>query len=382
MKDVIARIFGLEANGMQDGLTVFAAVLSAVLAAAAIAVIAVLAAKGRLRVIKTTARLWNRTKLLFQTAFAVLTNSFMIGWLKGGIYSGKLKYICTPGLNCYSCPGAWGACPIGAIQAILNEFDPSSVKYDSGTGQFSMTPRYRFAFYAVGFIMAAGAVCGRLVCGLLCPFGWVQDLLFRIPIPKLRLPRSYDAISRMKRPRLAKAALAADRALRYVKYLVLAVLVVLIPLLSVSEPVFCKYVCPSGMLMGGVPLLASSHALASQAGGVTALKLAVLAAVIVLSVFIYRPFCRYIYPLGAFYALFNPVSLMRYGVDDSACGRCSGCSACASACPMGVDPVKTPNSPECIRCGVCASVCPNKAIHPGFKTKTPEGMAIRTRRRK
>ena len=102
----------------------------------------------------------------------------------------------------------------------------------------------------------------------------------------------------------------------------------------------------------------------------------------VLSVFLYRPFCRYICPLGAIYSFFNPISLYRYGIDDSKCNRCKGCRACANACPMGVDPVKTPNSPECIRCGTCNASCPQKAIHAGFKLKTAEGSAIRTKKSK
>ena len=110
--------------------------------------------------------------------------------------------------------------------------------------------------------------------------------------------------------------------------------------------------------------------------------LCILASLTVISLFLYRPFCRYICPLGAFYSFFNKVSLYRYGIDDSACNRAKGCSACSRACPMGVDPVKDPNSLECIRCGTCSATCPQKAIHAGVKFKTAEGNAIRTRKSK
>ena len=58
-------------------------------------------------------------RLLVQACFAALTNGYLRGFLEGKIYSGPLKQLCVPGLNCYSCPGALGACPIGALQAVL-----------------------------------------------------------------------------------------------------------------------------------------------------------------------------------------------------------------------------------------------------------------------
>ena len=54
-----------------------------------------------------------------QALWAALTNSHISGFVTGKIYTGKLKNVCVPGLNCYSCPGALGACPIGAMQSIL-----------------------------------------------------------------------------------------------------------------------------------------------------------------------------------------------------------------------------------------------------------------------
>ena len=70
------------------------------------------------------------------------------------------------GLTVTSAPGALGACPIGSLQAVLN------------------SPKYHFSFYVIGFLMAAGAFFGRFVCGWLCPFALVQDLLHKIPIGK------------------------------------------------------------------------------------------------------------------------------------------------------------------------------------------------------
>ena len=68
---------------------------------------------------------------------------------------------------------------------------------------------------------------------------------------------------------------------------------------------------------------------------------------------------KYICPLGAFYALFSKVSIVRMRVDTH---KCTDCGACARMCPMNVDPAKHPNSPECIRCGECMRACPMKAL--------------------
>ena len=100
-------------------------------------------------------------RLIIQAAFAALTNGYVRGFAEGRIFTGSTKYVCVPGLNCYSCPGALGACPIGALQATLG------------------SNKYQFAFYVLGFLMIFGALFGRLICGFLCPFGLVQDLLHR-----------------------------------------------------------------------------------------------------------------------------------------------------------------------------------------------------------
>ena len=374
-------LLGIDESMAADPTVRLGAWLTLGVIAVCIAGFIILLAKGRLRVRSFGNKVWQRTKLLIQTMWFALTNSFMIGWIKGTIYQGPIKYMCVPGMNCYSCPGAFGSCPIGALQAILDEFDWKK-SYVSQSGTYVQAPLYWVAVYVIGILMVIGALCGRLVCGLLCPFGWVQDLLYKIPVKKIKLPRNEASINRAAHPGFVRFLLGLDRYLRYAKYAFLIVMVIFLPLMVKANHWFCKYVCPSGMLLGGIPLMSMDKGLADAAGTLTVLKCSILTFIVVLSVFLYRPFCRYICPLGAIYSLFNKVSLYRYGIDDTACNRCKGCSACAKVCPMGVDPVKDPNSPECIRCGTCAASCPQKAIRPGFKLKTAEGRAIRVSKRK
>lgn len=263
-----------------------------------------------------------------QAVWAFLTNSYLAGFLQGKIYQGKLKNLCVPGLNCYSCPGALGACPIGALQAVIGSWN------------------FKLAFYVSGFLIFVGALVGRLVCGWLCPFGLIQDLLHKISF--------FKKISTFR----------GDKLLRKLKYVILVVFVILLPmflvdLLGQGAPYFCKLICPVGTLEGGIPLVLLNSAMHSALGWLYAWKNVLLVATILLSILIYRPFCKYICPLGAIYSLFNRISIFRYRVDEH---KCIHCGACAKVCKMHVDPVKNANDPECIRCGKCKLVCPAGAI--------------------
>ena len=270
---------------------------------------------------------------LVQICTALLYNGNFAGFTDGNIWKGSSKNICLPGLNCYSCPGATGACPIGSFQAVIGSWN------------------FKMAYYIVGFLIFIGALLGRLVCGFLCPFGLIQDLLNKIPFPKkIRTFRG-------------------DKLLRKLKYVILLVFVVLMPLFVVDvmgqgSPYFCKLICPAGTLEGGLPLVLLNKSMRSALGWLYIWKNVILVITIILSIMIYRPFCKYICPLGALYSIFNPVSLYKYRVDKD---KCIKCGKCAKACQMEVNPVDNPNSAECIRCGRCKKACPTQAIHCGIK---------------
>lgn len=281
----------------------------------------------KIRWIKKHIRLW------VQILFAAVSNGYVRGFLEGRIYRGKGKMICLPGLNCYSCPGALGSCPVGAFQAVL------------GARNFKVT------FYVTGFLIFMGAVFGRFVCGWLCPFGLLQDLLYKIPFIK-------------KRKRLP-----GDFWLKYLKYVVLVLFVIVLPLtvLDVAgqgQPWFCKYICPSGMVMGALPLLAVNTSLWAALGWLFTWKMVLLLLILLLTLWTYRPFCRYLCPLGAVYGLFNRISVFRYQVDGE---KCTKCGQCQTSCDFDIAVYETPNSSECIRCGRCKNVCPVSAISMACK---------------
>ena len=117
---------------------------------------------------------------LIQLASALIYNANLKGFGEGSIYQGKAKGLCVPGLNCYSCPGAIAACPLGTLQNALNNA-PS-----------------RFPFYILGFLILAGLFLGRLICGFLCPFGLIQELLHKIPLPKIKKNKITHILSYLK----------------------------------------------------------------------------------------------------------------------------------------------------------------------------------------
>ncbi|NCB93338.1 MAG: 4Fe-4S binding protein [Clostridia bacterium] len=266
---------------------------------------------------------------VIQFISAILSNANLKGFREGSIWQGKSKFICVPGLNCYSCPGAVGACPIGSLQALLSG-DKKGIPY-----------------YIVGILILFGVIFGRVICGFLCLFGYLQDLLYKIKTPKLTIPER------------------VDKPLRFLKYIILAVFVIGLPLLvtgafGIGDPWFCKYICPAGTLEGGIPLMIQNKTLRSMVGFLFSWKMFLLVVTIVSSMLIYRPFCKYICPLGAIYGLFNRYSFIQMQVDQDACIHCGKCT---KTCKMQVDVIENINSAECIRCGDCKKACPAQAIH-------------------
>ena len=282
---------------------------------------------------QTISHLLARWRGWIQAGAALLTNLHLPNFFKGSLYQGAGKTVCVPGLNCYSCPAASGACPIGSFQAVVG------------------SSKFRFSYYITGFLILLGVLLGRFICGFLCPFGWFQELLHKIPTKKLSTKKL--------------------KPLTYLKYAVLLVMVVLLPAFLVNDvgmgdPFFCKYLCPAGILEGGIPLSLADTGIRASLGWLFTWKSCILLGVVVLSVFFYRPFCKWLCPLGAFYGLCNKVSVYRLEVDQS---KCTSCGACSRVCQMDVDVFRTPNHAECIRCGDCVAACPHQAITKTFSLK-------------
>ena len=262
---------------------------------------------------------------LIQLYSALLFNANIKGFFNGRIYKGPLKNLCTPGLNCYSCPGASGACPLGSLQNALAETNK------------------RAPYYVFGIIILYGILLGRWICGWLCPFGFIQELLYKIKTPKLKKSR-------------------VTRALSYLKFVILVFFVFILPLMYAFRdfplPGFCKYICPAGTLEGAIGLLSNkiNESELARLGPLFTWKFGLMISFIVGSVFIFRLFCRFVCPLGALYGIFNRISVLGIKLEKP---KCIDCGLCVSKCKMDI---RTVADHECIMCGECIEVCPTNAI--------------------
>ncbi len=275
--------------------------------------------------------MWNKIKKwlpsrrkIIQLYCAVLFNVNLKGFVSGRIYRGSSKQICAPGINCYSCPGAVGACPLGSLQG--------SFSADRST-----------MYYVFGTLFLYGLLFGRMICGWLCPFGLIQELLYKIKTPKLK-----------KSP--------VTRALSWLKYIILVFFVFIVPITyairDIPLPAFCKYICPAGTIEGGLVLLSNkvNDSYFGLLGPIFTWKFLLMVSMVLGCVFVFRLFCRFLCPLGALYGLFNKFSFFGVKLEDS---KCVHCNLCVSHCKMDIRKV---GDMECISCGECVSVCPTQAI--------------------
>lgn len=274
--------------------------------------------------VKTIKKYMPTKRKIMQLYFGLLANANLKGFISGNIYQGNTKQMCVPGINCYSCPGAIGACPLGSLQ-----------------GSFSAD--HSTIYYVCGILLLYSVLFGRMICGWVCPFGLIQELVYKLPTPKLK-----------KSP--------VTRLLSYLKYAILVFFVFVIPIMYAFRdtplPAFCKYICPAGTLEGGIGLLSNkvNASYFSMLGPLFTWKFLLMVSILMGSIFAFRFFCRFLCPLGALYGLFNRFSF--FGVKVNA-EKCTQCGLCVSHCKLDIHHV---SDQECISCGECIDVCPTKAI--------------------
>jgi len=239
--------------------------------------------------------------------------SFAVIWLSP-LLNLRLHNMCSPVFHCYACPWATFACPIGVI------------------AQFGAL--HAFSFVAVGTIVVFGALFGGFMCGWVCPFGFLQDLIAKIPTPKLTVPMRWG----------------------YLRYVVLVVLVLAGPywrgekpvnVAGVDVPLFICKVCPAGALEGAVPEVVKAAVKRTDIPWPSTLKIVILVLFLVAMFFVRRPWCTLFCPLGAIYGLFNRVSFFLLRFHDA---KCVDCKNCRSMCQYGGRTEIRGSSASCNRC--------------------------------
>jgi ferredoxin-type protein NapH len=271
----------------------------------------------------TLGRKLTRLRPWVQTGFLAVWLAPVGRWLHG-----------IPGcvFHCYSCPLSSFACPVGVM-----------ANYAALLPVVGEVP-----YLLIGMLLLVGAVGGSIVCGWACPFGFLQDLLGKITTRKINLP-SWTG---------------------HIRYVVLVGLVILLPMILGYQGIpFEKQVisicrlCPAGALEAGVPYSVQSL-LAGNGWMMSGLKTGILLSFLAAALFIHRPWCRMLCPLGGLLALFNRFSLFHLRFNPH---QCVECNLCRSRCSMGVKVDQAVNVSGCIRCLECTTC---GAIEPCFAIPT------------
>jgi NosR/NirI family transcriptional regulator, nitrous oxide reductase regulator len=193
--------------------------------------------------------------------------------------------------------------------------------------------KYRFASYLIlGIPVITAMVFGRVFCGWVCPMGAVQHFVFKKETSKKI--RSFEPNSHL------------HDILRYSKYLVLVVLIVIV---VITRTTWFSSIDPFKALFNLDFVL---------------LPTIILGVLLIASLVISFPWCKYVCPLGAFLAIFSRYSPFKVKINE----KCTNCKAChTTLCdykaikPGEVRPET--NQMECVRCGECISRCPYNAIN-------------------
>lgn len=269
-----------------------------------------------------------------QLASSILSNSYVGAFITKTVNNNPLKGVCVPYLNCYACPTALFSCPIGTLQHFMT---------------LRAAP-----FLLLGFLGLVGLSIGRMACGWVCPFGFLQELLHKAPTRKWRVPPYF----------------------KYFKYGVLVFVAMLLPYLT-GETWFSK-LCPAGTLTAGIPWIFWNPAnpttglpvLPTAPGVQYVIAVLILVGFLIWFVFSRRPFCKAVCPLGAIFALFNGASLVKLEVAEN----CDGCHVCNTSCPMDLVVPLEINSGECIRCLECTR-CGHVKVTTAFGRMRAEAVA-------
>jgi len=183
-----------------------------------------------------------------------------------------------------------------------------------------------WTFYGVIFVTIT---IGAAFCAYLCPLGSIQEWIGRLG--KRILKKKYNSIAGTK----------LDRLLGYVRYVALIAIIVQSTRMATLvfqtvDPYYALFHFFTGELFIGGPI--------------------VLGAILLLSLLVERPWCRWFCPFGALQGILQLVSPWKIRKNKN---LCNSCGACSRACPMGIDIAKKKRilDTRCNRCGRCLTAC-------------------------
>jgi ferredoxin-type protein NapH len=233
-----------------------------------------------------------------------------------------------------------------------------------------------FPWLAIASFLIISALLGKSLCGWICPFGFVQDL-----------------ISFIKRKR-TKFSARTHESMIYVKYAVAGVALLVSITFSATKlmgihqsyesalGVFAKApftaLSPAETLFATLPKMVldirygvTQTPFPDVTSEISALpplfwiQFFIMVGVLVFAAYVPRGWCKYFCPYGAIMAVLNRFSFLGLRRDLVKCAK-DECRLCVEACPMRVRILDLSwekfSDPECIYCLKCVDVCPYRAI--------------------
>jgi polyferredoxin len=221
-------------------------------------------------------------------------------------------------------------------------------------------------------VLIVGSVIGRLLCGWLCPIGFIQDLILKIKGNGSKVnPRTHATLIKLKYVLLSvtfffSITLALSLQAGESKYKE--------ALGPFTKGVFLP-IQPETALFANLPRLIQSGTESglldfsgpTSAGFLVLLGFALSLLLLIGAYLVPWFWCRYLCPTGALMSIFMRFSFLGMKRDPSKCTKCGGC---VEACPMQIRILDLPwekfNDPECTLCLECVEACPTGALTPKF----------------
>jgi polyferredoxin len=242
------------------------------------------------------------------------------------------------------------------------------------------TPGIIFPYLALASFLITGVLIGKALCGWICPFGFIQDLVGYIRRRQTDLSqRTHDTLIYIKYGILGVAALIITA---YSAATILGEATGFSTALGIFAQAPFTALSPSEILFAGIPRVIMNFPFTTwtnlgsdilyQISILSPLfwvQFAILIIVLVFAIYVPRSWCRYLCPHGAIMAIMNRFSFLGLRREPFKCEK-GTCRHCVQACPTRVPILDLPwekfSHPECIYCMKCADACEHGAIKPTY----------------
>ena len=216
------------------------------------------------------------------------------------------------------------------VLVIMREPSPLRAVVDTLTSMLtgSMIPYKKLTMFL--FISGLSIIGSKLFCGWVCPFGALQEIVNKVSV-------SFKS----------KLSFKITNSIRASLFIISSIMV-----LTIGSDLF-EY-----------RILNPFELFEWEFGLILAFLIGVI---LIASLFVYRPYCYLICPVGFLTWLLEYVSIFRIRVDRNKCNDCKICIS-KSPCPAIKSILKSDTvRPDCFSCGICIEACPEDALKFKFK---------------